>query len=432
MKKFKYVIIFLIVFVNSMFIMEMTNDLLWNYQFAHSIYKGMIPYVDFNMVITPFFPWIVSIVFRIFGSSILVFELFNSLIITLIIYLIEKNNKNYLIPLIILLSLDQGNYSIFVLLLTFIVIELEKKGNKKDILIGIVIGIMIMSKQNIGIILLLPCLIFSNKKQAFKRILGVFIIIIPILIYLIYNGALYYFIDYTFLGLFDFAQKNINIFKLNFERIFFITYFIIIFVKSFTLIIKSKFKDKELLYSFFFLSLVFPIFDLYHILIASIPLIVYFTKNVTFLKDKTQLIILVVWIVLCLARNNYNYFNDKHLMYKNVYCVNTIKNYEKVSNDIKNYQKNNRVFALGEVAYLVKILNNENVDKFDLLNYGNLGYNGEKKVIDEMNNICKKQNCVFYLLYSDEGQTSKLIINYVKDNYTKVNDIYTNNESLIK
>ena len=62
MKKAKKVLIIIGLFLTYLFITmivhQLQNDEIWGYGFTHNIYKGLIPYKDFNMVITPFFPFI--------------------------------------------------------------------------------------------------------------------------------------------------------------------------------------------------------------------------------------------------------------------------------------------------------------------------------------------------------------------------------------
>ena len=87
-------------------------------------------------------------------------------------------------------------------------------------------------------------------------------------------------------------------------------------------------------------------------------------------------------------------------------------------------------------AYLVKLESNQTIDKFDLLNDGNLGSYGEKKIINEMDTICKKQKCT-YLLNPIEIENEKYsqynqdIYKYIVKNYKKTDSIiglsvYTN------
>ena len=72
MKKIiKYLLLFIIILI-FLNIIPFDLDEIWNYGFAHSIYQGLIPYKDFNMVVTPFFPFFLSLFLFIFGSNSLV------------------------------------------------------------------------------------------------------------------------------------------------------------------------------------------------------------------------------------------------------------------------------------------------------------------------------------------------------------------------
>ena len=43
-----------------------SQDEIWIYGFGTNIVDGLIPYKDYNMVVTPFFPYLLSIIFRLF------------------------------------------------------------------------------------------------------------------------------------------------------------------------------------------------------------------------------------------------------------------------------------------------------------------------------------------------------------------------------
>lgn len=45
----------------NLILFPITLDEIWNYGFSHSLYSGLVPYKDFNMVITPFYPFLMSI-----------------------------------------------------------------------------------------------------------------------------------------------------------------------------------------------------------------------------------------------------------------------------------------------------------------------------------------------------------------------------------
>ena len=57
-KKIIIILIFIILFCLFLFwnliIQPLNVDEVWNYGFAYAISKGEIPYLDFNMVLTPF------------------------------------------------------------------------------------------------------------------------------------------------------------------------------------------------------------------------------------------------------------------------------------------------------------------------------------------------------------------------------------------
>ena len=75
MKKYKflikYIVIFLIILVFNMLIVPTDLDEIWSYGFSISMRNGLVPYRDFNMVVTPIYPFIISIFLFIFGKNIL-------------------------------------------------------------------------------------------------------------------------------------------------------------------------------------------------------------------------------------------------------------------------------------------------------------------------------------------------------------------------
>ena len=106
MKKIKILIFYIVlffVFVVWGLIQPLNLDEVWNYGFAHNIYSGLIPYKDFNMVLTPFFSFIMSLGFHIFGSNILVLHIENAIMLVIMTYLLKKLiGKNYILILLFL------------------------------------------------------------------------------------------------------------------------------------------------------------------------------------------------------------------------------------------------------------------------------------------------------------------------------------------
>lgn len=93
------------------------NDTIWNYGFSYNVANGLKMYKDFNMVITPLYPTIFGIILKLLGTNMLVFYLFNTLIVTFIFYIVYKNYKNAALEISLLLLLLCGpNYLHFLLL----------------------------------------------------------------------------------------------------------------------------------------------------------------------------------------------------------------------------------------------------------------------------------------------------------------------------
>ena len=155
-------IIFLLTLIFNLMCNTLTHDEVWNYGFAYNIANDLIPYKDFNMVITPLFPILGAIFMTIFGKSLVIYHIFNAIICTWIFYYMKKNNsKSYYIPYYILLFNALPNYSLFCILLLYILMDMESK-KTNDYLVGIFLGLTFLTKQNIGIYLCIPTIFVKN------------------------------------------------------------------------------------------------------------------------------------------------------------------------------------------------------------------------------------------------------------------------------
>ena len=84
--------------------------------------------------------------------------------------------------------------------------------------------------------------------------------------------------------------------------------------------------------------------------------------------------------------------------------------------------------------YVRKLYLGEEINKFDLLYNGNMGYDGSKRYIDDIENICDNSTCLFYveeIKFYNKTQFNYDIYNYVINNYEKIDsneylDIYVN------
>ncbi len=81
MKKYKKdILILIIIFIYVGILVSFSNadnDLIWNYGFSYNIASNLIVYKDFNMVITPLYPFICGLVMNLLGNNFFIFNLIN-------------------------------------------------------------------------------------------------------------------------------------------------------------------------------------------------------------------------------------------------------------------------------------------------------------------------------------------------------------------
>ena len=315
-KKNKYqiielIIIFIVTLLFNLTRKNMSYDEVWNYGFSYNILTGLTPYKDFNMVITPLYPLLATLYMMIFGSSFLSYYALGSLVSTGIFYFIKKQvPKCYYLVYVFFLAISMPGYNLFTLLLFYIILTLEEK-NKNDYLIGLFLGLTFLTKQNIGIYLCLPTIFIKDIKRIFKRIIGFIIPCIILIIYLLYNNSLYEFIDYTFLGIGDFAQNNTNL-DLKFIIIFLVTIIFLIYKYI-------KTKDIKVIYLICYQLMAYPLFDLYHTILPIIPTIGYFIKKININKKivtlgfATYCLMVFLGNTLIIMKEDYLYPNDTNV-----------------------------------------------------------------------------------------------------------------------
>lgn len=427
MKSKKYIAIellciFILTLLYNLICNPVILDEIWNYGFTYNIANGLIPYKDFNMVITPFYPFLGALFLIIFGKSLFVYHIFNALICTGIFYFMKITlNKSYYIVYSILLLVSLPNYSLFSILLLYIILYLEDN-KKNDFLIGIFIGLTFLTKQNIGIMFILPSILTKKFKQIKNRTIGFIIPNIIFFLYLIITDSLLSFIDYAFLGLSSFAENNIFFSMWGTLTIIAIIYLIYQYIIT---------KDIKVLYLLAFQIIAYPIFDTYHVLIPFIPVLGYFLSKLNLVVKVTQ-VAFIIFIGIVFAYNinnilngNNRFPNDTNVCKMRILDDNTISNIKEVSNYLK---ENKDVYIINDKAYVYKLESDITINKFDLLNDGNLGKDGDIRLIKEIEYKCREKVCTFLMredeIYDDTlTQTNRKIINYINDNYKKVGKI---------
>lgn len=422
MKKYKKdILILIIIFIYVGILVSFSNadnDLIWNYGFSYNIASNLIVYKDFNMVITPLYPFICGLVMKILGNNFFIFNLTNIVLLSSMYYYIYKKYPKSYIPSIVLISfILRPSYNFLIMFLLLILLNLEED---KDFLTGLVLGLIFLTKQSF-IILCIPSIIYIREpKKILKRIGGFLIPCILIGLYLIINNSLYEFINYTVLGLFSFGTKN-SFFNLG-------TVFILALI-GFLTFYYSKYKDIKVLYLICYQVMAYPIFNAMHILFSVIPVFVYFLDRLVNSKKKENdfsylkyLNYMALVLLMCPVLSLFLQYHFKDLSkgigaleYKDIdskYLVNA----QVIDKEIDNLDKT--YFVMYD-AYVYKLLLNKKINSYDLLLNGNMGYKGEDKVINYFDSLDSNTYFLLNLEY-EGGQLSKKIDSYIRNNYKKV------------
>lgn len=389
------------------------DDIAWNFGFCYNFANGLTMYKDYNMVVTPLYPFLFGSLMKLLGNNMVIFYILNSFLPASIMFMLYKNSKKVFFPVLLLLSfISVPNYNVLCMLFLFILIYLEKN-NKNDYLIGFILGLTFLTKSSIGAFLCLPTIyyLFKDFKKVIKRVMGFLIPLIICIVTFYLNGALKYFIDYCFLGLFDFAADNSDFNWLVLMTIIFILYLIRQYIKT---------RDVSILYILCFQIMAYPLFNIYHIMYSAVPVLYYFINNLPKKLDSLyskispylwiSVLAPIVGSIMILFIYDFTY-DDNIFKYRFV-------NQEYYDNamELDSYfeGKYDNVYFVFYSAYLNKLLLDIPINNYDLLLKGNLGYNGEERVIKEFENM----NDVYFVVEQvfKHNQASQKIYDYVVNN----------------
>ncbi|MBQ8682004.1 MAG: hypothetical protein IJ509_03745 [Bacilli bacterium] len=432
------IILGVVTLLYSYYFRPIVDDELFNFGFAYNIMNGLVPYKDFNMIIPPLFSYILAGILKIFGAKLIVYHIVIVLIILLIFFISYSaiGNKAFMIYLLMLIYPYTG-YNMFCMGLLFILLYLEenKKNRngkkltqkskikiKNDIIEPIIISMMFLSKQTLGL-LVIPSIIFSKNK---KKTISIYLLaIFGFLLYLILTGSLVEFFDYCLFGMFDFADKNSSAVRVL--AVVEILIIIILGYFSFTT------KRKDLFFCLVFQVVALPIVDYVHFMISFIPVVYLLLKkikNIPFVTLFGSSLIgsffIAFNILVFITKDNYLFLGhyDVNNFMKGRVTYNLTEGYVFRAKEYLDKYEDYRPFILGHFSYLIKLNNNMPINKFDLINEGNMGYNGTQKYIDEIDNYCKEEKCVFIINDNESDvvdiQTSGEILDYVSNNYRQV------------
>ena len=484
---FSFIIIFSIIIVKPL----SDLDEIWNYNTARAVSIGLIPYKDISLITTPFLPIFTAIILRIFGNEIIVSRVLAAILWTGIFFttykilekLFKEENFAFIVTIIIgiicrdIFCID---YNVAVLLISLIILYMElnrnneKKQTKIDYIIGILAGIAICTKQSIGltlsfVVVLYNLLLIKNKDEAkeylkisLKRIVGILIPVIIMILYLLITGAMNEFINYAILGIKTFSNK-IPYYKLfensNFEiRILSKLVPIFIILTGIILLISkiSKKQDKKtnnlftiFIYSFSIIIVMYPIADKIHFLLGSyitiieIAYLIYllgysinskikFKKKLFIYKTITLIggIALSVFAFKFGIENTIEYAKQdkntdiKH--YKYIYIPEIINaRILKLDDYISECEKQGKkVYILDAEAALYMIPIDKYNKDYDMFLKGNIGKDGEQGQIEKIEQ--SNENCLYLIRkkeYNNNWQTPTKVLEHIRNSLEKVDEI---------
>jgi len=417
-----YLLVIVVTVIYTYKIRVVVDDEFFNYGFAKNILDGLIPYKDFNMIIPPLFAYITALVLKIFGKSLLVYHIFTAIIIFGISYMSSKKiGKSAISIYLFLLIYPYTGYNMFSLFLFFILLSLKDDDEKNYYLEPIIISLMILTKHTLGL-LVIPSILYSKKKLKTFSIYVISFFIL--LLYLIINNNLLQFIDYCILGMFNFTSKNGTSFN------FLVVEIIIIAVLIYKLI---KTKRKDYFYILMYQIVTFPIVNYVHFMISFIPVVylVLYENKKNFLVNWFSGVIAVSFFLCFVGMivNEYSkvelqiYERDNFMKGRLIYKA--MMSYVDVTERYIEKYEDYKPFLLTNVAYQIKLDLDYEINKFDLINNGNMGYKGGDGYIKEIDEYCKENKCLFFIneieVNNKKGnQTNQDILKYIEEEYTRV------------
>lgn len=482
MKKKDELILFIIAFIIIFFsiLAKPINNLdeIWNYNFARNIADGLIPYKDFNMLQMPLLPIISGIILKYTFNEIIITRILAGFLcatIMLLVYKIlkildvKKELAVLITGIITLLMLEYYclDYNFATLLIVLLIIYNEikfykrdkniiKANIKQDILLGIMAGIAILLKQNTGILVIIAMLanklFFIKNKQDLKeylksflfRLMPILILISLMIIYLIYNNCFNDFVNYSIKGVSEFSNyiPYKKLLKLDITGLFALLVPITFGIVIYKIIIKRD-KDKALyfllIYGLAMFVVAFPISDKIHFYIGAIPTIVLMSyllssKITNIIENKmyrfcfyyvkaTIYVSLLAYVIINSGTylvNKHNYSDLAHYQYI-IVDEKLEENIEKVDTFILTSKDDVKILDASAALYMIPI--DKYNKNYDLLLKGNLGKDGEEKIIAEIESSKDVKYLILQDKYHKNWQTPLQVINNVKENKNKTGTI---------
>lgn len=452
----------------TVFILPISGDELWNYNFARNICDGKIPYIDFNMLVTPLSAYISAFFLNLFGTNLLVFRTLGALLFmatfSLMYNICKEISKERWMSfiaticvacwLVVVWIYNYNNLNLL-LLLTIIYLEvcIKKETNRlqsmvRELCIGSLFGCLFVVKQSTGSVLLatnvMICLydIFWVKRDKliiYLRFIASLIPVVSFWVYCILIGNFVEFLDYTVLGvgafshlisIVEFMQKTMFFFIAGMFPVIVIIYSIKKLIKG-TCKVGKREQVVVLMISIMGGSVAYPLADAAHMFVAIIPYVICLFGCMQYKPSKLDNICCVIGAVLIGAFFCLYMFPNKEkdkiceLPYlkgvpMNIELEENIKSVDEYI--VEKEAEGIKVLIADDNAAAYMIPLGKYNKNFDMLNLGNLGTN----TVDDL--LEQEENAV-YLVRRDEsayGKHSQVhleLIHEIKREYTKIDEV---------
>ena len=418
----RYIILSFFLLFYCLYLSPLSANELWNYGFSYAIRKGEVLYRDFNLVVGPFYPFLMTIPLLV-SNSLFSYLLFHVVLLTCFFALMEEmySNKMFLGLLLCVMfpALISPSYNLFVVMCILFLVFLEKSSfSYKDWLIGIVIACCFFTKQSTGFLLCLPTLFFLKNCNWKKRVYGFVSVSLLFLFYFLITHSLFEYFNYCFLGLLDFGDHNTSFSLWSFGLLLLMIILSVVFMK----------KSIQKIPYFYYLcgfSLAIPIIDFLHLMFVFLLFAFCLMErfSIPFLGKKQGVFLITVLFLGIVGIEGRDVVSDFHftnpfLHFEFRYFSTAEKTYAK---EILTYLDGRDFVVFSDHNYFYKIAMDQKLDSLDIVNYGNHGYHGSETLLLEIQNHPEK----LYLLPHDItlSQIDKKGYNTIIQNAVKIDSI---------
>lgn len=477
------IFVFLVLSLLTRYLFVMPDmDEIWNYQYARRILYGYLPYRDFLMLLTPLSAQINAGLLFLFFDELIVLKFMGLFIASaqgLVLFLILRfigNNElksfNFICIFVCLVFLYPFiNYSWLVILFLSLALYLELLKTKSldskklillELLIGIILGLATITKQNIGVAgffasIALTLYYYLNAKTLdFKvffsglliKLFGWIVIVGFEFLYFWQNDSIKYFYEQTILNPIIFAKGSSMPYCKLFSdySIVYAVLALLIPLIMFLLLCKYLLTKRNqmknmlltiLIYSMVNFIMVFPLSDPVHLILAiPIPVIgfsllfkketsnhIYKLKPLKFYSFIFITMISFILLGILLNINNKYILNVNH--YKNIHATKNIalKLYEIDDYLLGEKQKGKQIYFLDYRSsfYLIPL---------DIFNYksdemlrSEFGLNGEKEMIQKFSSSNDTVVLIRNEVTIPNRQDSGVFFDYVRNKMNYITSI---------